>query len=105
MWYKTILRTTKATLDSIVLICMLEVSGTELQQCDRQPCFLHGVCQQQVWPTGISQASKSFQGLGSDWEDIAAGPYREGFSSNFSFSFHGFRLTKAVEVYRFKRSC
>lgn len=105
MWYKTILRTTKATLDSIVLICMLEVSGTELQQCDRQPCFLHGVCQQQVWPTGISQASKSFQGLGSDWGDTAAGPYREDFSSNFSLSVHGFRLTEVAGGYRFKRSC
>lgn len=62
------------------LICMQEASGAGLQQCDRQPCFLHGVCQQQVWPTGISQASKSFQGLGSDWEDTPAGAYKERFS-------------------------
>lgn len=81
---------------------MQEASGIHLQQCDRrQSC--HGVCQQ-VKLTGISQASKSFQGLRSDREITAAGVYMKTFSTSNSFPlFRGFGQTESVVVDRFKR--
>lgn len=101
LWHKTILWSTKVFLDSKELICMQDASGIHLQQCDRrQSC--HGVCQQ-VKLTGISQASKSFQGLRSDREIQRLGYTWRLFQSNSSLLFQGFGQTELGGVWRFKR--
>lgn len=79
---------------------MQEASGVRLQQCDRrQSC--HGVCQQ-VKLTGISQASKSFQGLRSEGEiRTAAGVYMKTFPQVMPLLFRGFG--QLVGLWGFKR--
>ena len=67
---------------------MQEASGVRLQQRDRRPSC-HGVCQQ-VKLTGISQASKSFQGLRSEGGDTAARGYMKTFPRVIPLLFRGF---------------